>query len=132
MKEIKAMAPEIWKMSIWYPKTSRKFSQKISQKYKEQWGVFYRKAVLKNFLRKYLWWNPEYFFLIKMQACRLHFTALQHKCFLHSNYESFKNSYFRTSVPRNFAIVTAQFFPVNFAKFLRTLFLTEHLLVTAS
>ena len=34
----------------------------ISQKYKEQWGVFYTGAVLKNFLRKYLCWNPEYFF----------------------------------------------------------------------
>ena len=44
------------------PKDVQKILTKISQKYKEQWGVFYKKAVLKNFLRKYLWWNPEYFF----------------------------------------------------------------------
>ena len=37
-------------------------SHQISRKYKEQCGVFYKKAVLKNVLRKYLCRNPEHFF----------------------------------------------------------------------
>ena len=45
MKEIKAMAQEIWKMSILYPKNLS--SHEISKKYNKQWGVLQKKLFLK-------------------------------------------------------------------------------------
>ena len=48
MEEIKAMAEEIWKMSILYPKTSKKLYHHIKfRKYNEKWGVLQKKLFLK-------------------------------------------------------------------------------------
>ena len=51
MEEIKAMAQEIWKMSIMYPKTSKKSYHLINfrRKYNEQRGVLEKKLFLKFF-----------------------------------------------------------------------------------
>ena len=86
MKENKAMAQEIWKISILYPKTSKEFYHhiKISEKYNEQ-KVFYKKTVLDNFAiltEKCLCWC---LFLNKnagLQACNFIKKRLQHRCFL--------------------------------------------------
>ena len=68
MEEIKAMAQEIWKVSILYPKTSKKFYHHIKfWKSIINSEVLYRKAILKNFLRKHVCLS---LFLIKMQAYR--------------------------------------------------------------
>ena len=68
MGEIKAMAQEIWKMSILYPKTSKKLYHHIKfRKSIMNSEVFLEKAVLKNVLRKHLCWS---LLLIKMQAYR--------------------------------------------------------------
>ena len=86
MKENKAMAQEIWKISILSRKTSKEFYHqiKISEKYNEQ-KVFYKKIVLNNFAiftEKHLCW---YLFFNKnagLQAWNFIKKRLQHRCFL--------------------------------------------------
>ena len=86
MEEIKAMA-----QAILYPKASKRFYHHI----KFRRGIVNRtvrcsakKPYLKNFLRKHLCWS---LFLIK---CKFIKKTLQYMCFLDSNSENFKNSYF--------------------------------------
>ena len=68
IEEIKAMAQEIWNMSILYPKTPKKFCHNIKLgKIIMNSEVFCKKALLKNFSRKHLCWI---FFLTKMKAYR--------------------------------------------------------------
>ena len=83
MEEIKAMAQEKWKMSILYPRTSKrcyhhiKFWKRIMNS-----DVSTKKTILKNFVRKHLW------------VCKFIKKTLQYSCFLDSNCEIFKSSYF--------------------------------------
>ena len=68
IEEIKAMAQEIWNMSILYPKTPKKFCHNIKLgKIIMNSEVFCKKALLKNFSRKHLCWI---LFLTKMKAYR--------------------------------------------------------------
>ena len=58
MEKIKAIAQEIRKMSILYPKTSKKLYHHIRfQESIMKNEVFYKKAVFNNFLRKNLRWS---------------------------------------------------------------------------
>ena len=69
MEEIKAMEQEAWKMSILHPKSSKKFYHRIKfRKSIVKSEVFYKKPVLKNFLRKHLCWS---LFLIKCRRIGL-------------------------------------------------------------
>ena len=68
MEEIKAMAQEIWKITILYPRTSKNFYHHIKfRKSIMNSEDSTKKAVLKNFLRKHLCWS---LFFIKMQTYR--------------------------------------------------------------
>ena len=68
IEEIKAMAQEIWNMSILYPKTPKKFCHNIKLgKIIMNSEVFCKKALLKNLSRKHLCWI---LFLAKMKAYR--------------------------------------------------------------
>ena len=68
IEEIKAMAQEIWNMSILYPKTPKKFCHIIKLgKIIMNSEVFCKKTLLKNFSRKHLCWI---LFLAKMKAYR--------------------------------------------------------------
>ena len=86
MRENKAMAQEIWKISILYPKTSKEFYHhiKISKKYNEQ-KVFCKKTVLNNFAiftEKYLCWCLFFNGNAGLQTCNFIKKRLQHRCFL--------------------------------------------------
>ena len=80
MKESKAMAQEILKIKILYPKTSKEFHQ-ISEKYNEQ-KLFNKKAVLKSFAiftGKHL--CQSFFFKLNCRPSVCNFTKrrLQHR-----------------------------------------------------
>ena len=86
MKENKAMAQEIWKISILYPKTSKEFYHhiKISEKYNEQ-KVFYKITVLNYlaiFTKKYLCWCLFFNKKVGLQGWNFIKKRLQHSSFL--------------------------------------------------
>ena len=86
MKENKAMAQEIWKISILYPKTSKEFYNhiKVLEKYNEQ-RVLYKKTFLNNFAiftEKNLFWCLFFNKNAGLQVCNFIENRLQHRCFL--------------------------------------------------
>ena len=86
MKENKAIAQEIQKISILYPKTSKEFYHhiKLLEKCNEQ-KVFYKTTVLNNFeifTEKYLCWCLFFNKNAGLQACNFIENRLQHRCFL--------------------------------------------------
>ena len=95
IEEIKAMAQEIWNMSILYPKTPKKFCHNIKLgKIIMNSEVFCKKALLKNFSRKHLCWI---LFLTKMKAYRPANLLKRHykaDVFFDSYCKIFKNRYF--------------------------------------
>ena len=120
MKENKAIATEIWKISILYSKTSKEFYHhiKISEKYHEH-KVFYKKAALNNFaifIEKYLCW---YLLFNKISQMLLHTLF----CLFLKSWNAFSVSLReQDSLYSNFIKKRLQqrCFLVNIAKFLRT------------
>ena len=111
MKENKAMAQVIWKISILYPKTSKKFYHyiQVSEKYNEQ-KVFNKKTVLNNFAivtEKYLCWCIFFNKNAANQACNFINNGLQHSCFLVNIAK-----YLRTPILKNICVrQPLRFFP---------------------
>ena len=79
-----------------------------------------KKAVLKNFLRKQLCWSLFFNKNAGLETCNFIKKTLQHRCFLDSNCEILKNSYFEehlwTATSESFSFYVSLLTACNFIK----------------